>query len=151
MWPTPHPAPLGPYTPPTNQQVYLKTPLSPVNQQVSWCILRARLSLGYKNRHTHRLRVVSPSSSASCPTVLIAFLFSINSSFFSPQYKSRNSSDPCAQTMTVCFGVFLEYAVDVHWRTGGQALNRDFILISHFSFFKSMDWIRNRIQVRLLI
>ena len=36
---TPHPAPIGPYMPPTNQQVYRKTPLSPTNQQVSRCIL----------------------------------------------------------------------------------------------------------------
>ena len=60
MWPTPHPTPIGPFSPPSNQQVYLKTPLSPTNRQVSGCILKPLPSLGYKNRHDHVPGVDSP-------------------------------------------------------------------------------------------
>ena len=49
MWPTPHPTPTGSHMTSTNQQVHCKTPLSPTSQQVSRCILRPLLSLGYKN------------------------------------------------------------------------------------------------------
>ena len=75
MWPTPHPTPLGPYSPPTNQQVYLKTPLPhPTNQQVSSGMARPLLSLGYTDRHDHTLEVISPSSSGSCPAALVMSL-----------------------------------------------------------------------------
>ena len=80
MCPTPHPTSIGPYTPPTNQQVYHKTPLSPTNQQVSRCIVRLP-SLGYKNRHDQALSISSLRSSGSCPAMPAAPLFSINSSF----------------------------------------------------------------------
>ena len=60
------------------------------------------LSLGYKIRHDQAARVGSPYSPGSLPAGLVVLLFSINSSFFSPHCKSRNSSsDPHAQTMTI--------------------------------------------------
>ena len=101
MWPTPHPPSIyGPYKPPTNQQVYHKTPLPPI-QQINRCNERPLLSLGYKNRRDHMLIVGSPCSSGTRPPAPAAFLFSINyffsispcsiSSFFAPQYESRNS------------------------------------------------------------
>ena len=52
-WPTPHTTPIGALYAPTNQQVYLKTPVFPINQRVSRCILRPLLSPGYKNTHDH--------------------------------------------------------------------------------------------------
>ena len=88
MWPTSHPAPIGALQAPTNHQVYPKTPLSPTSQQVSRCIIRPLLSLGYKNRHDHAPGVGSPRSSGSCPAMLAAPLISINSSFTSPCYES---------------------------------------------------------------
>ena len=74
----------GRYIPPSpsNQQVNPKTLLSPTNQQVSRCISRPLLSLGYKNRHDHVLTVSSPWLSGSHPVAWAAFLVSINSSFF---------------------------------------------------------------------
>ena len=43
----------GPCKPPTNQQVYHKTPSFPSQSADQWGILRPLLSLGYKNRHDH--------------------------------------------------------------------------------------------------
>ena len=100
MWPTPHPTPLGPFSPPSNQQVYLKTPLSPTSRQVSGCILKPLPSLGYKNRHDHVPGVDSPWLSGSRSTEL-ASLISINTSFFSTHYAGKFfSSDPHEQTTT---------------------------------------------------
>ena len=90
MWPTPHPAPTGDlYTPnqSAGQQVYRKTSL---------------LSLGYKNRHDHVLRVDSPWLPESHPAVPAASLISINSSFPSVHHAGKimdrdyrkTSSDP---------------------------------------------------------
>ena len=64
----------GPYTPPSKQQVCR-------------CIARALLSLGYKNRHEHRIS--SPWLSGSYAAVLAASLISINSSFSSPRYAGK--------------------------------------------------------------
>lgn len=41
----------------------------------------------------------------------------------------------------VCFGIFLEFSVDVSWRAGGQAHSRNFILSPHFSYFQCINWI----------
>ena len=88
MWPTPHPTPIG-------------GPLSPTHQQVSRCILRPLLSLGYKNRHNHTPRVSSPCSAESRPTGLTLSLASINLPFLHLALSLENSfSDLCAQTMT---------------------------------------------------
>ena len=83
--------------------MYRKTPLSPNNQQVSRGIIRPLLSLGYKNRHDHMLRVGSPRLPGSHPAALAASLISINSSFFSPHYAKNSSSNPHAQTITLSF------------------------------------------------
>ena len=91
--------PYTPHTHPTNQQVYHETSLSPTNEQVSRCIARPLLSLGYKNIHDNTTRVGSPWLSGSHPAVLAESLISINSSFSSPHYVSGNSSsDPHAWT-----------------------------------------------------
>ena len=93
-WPTPSYPLLGkvcsplltlplesPYAPPTSQQVYFRTSLSPTNQQVSRCILRLLFSLGHKNRHDYALIVGSPWLLGSRPAVPPASLISINSTF----------------------------------------------------------------------
>ena len=73
MRPTPHPTPMGALYTPTNRQVYPKTPLSPTNKQVSRCIVRPRLSPGYKKQtgscplHWQRLSLLTISSFFSLP------------------------------------------------------------------------------------
>ena len=90
VWPTSHlPATGVLYVPPTNQQVYCKTLLSPINQQVSRCIRRPLLSLGSKKRHDHRPRVDSSWSLCCCPTLPAAPLISTNCSFSSPHYAGK--------------------------------------------------------------
>ena len=91
--------------PPTNKQVYWKTPSFPnqsTGQQVyGKTSLLAPLSLGYKNSHDHAPGVSSPWLSGSWPTVLTASLASINLSFLHLALNLENSfSDPNAQTMT---------------------------------------------------
>ena len=87
MFLTPHPTPIGPYMPPANQQVYLKTPLSPTNQQFSRCILRPLFSPGYKNRHKRMLR--DSLIIRKCSHCAAVSLISINSSFSSPPYAGK--------------------------------------------------------------
>ena len=84
----------------TNQQVYLKTPLSPTNKQVSRCIARPLFSLGYKNSHDHLPWVGSPWSSGNRPAELASFI-SINSSFSSPCYAGKFFSNPRAWNKTI--------------------------------------------------
>ena len=60
--------------------MYPKTPLPPKSQQISRCITKpSSLSLGYKNRQDHMLRVSPLWLSGNCPTVIAASLISINS------------------------------------------------------------------------
>ena len=81
--------------PPTNQQVYQKTPLSPTNPQVSRCILRPALSMGCKNRQDHVLR---RSSHCACS------ISNLHKSFFLLNMASLQSSCPHPHACTTTTG-----------------------------------------------
>ena len=117
----------GTYTPPTNQQVFHKTPRCPTNRQVSRCILTPLLSLGCKNRHDHVCLgrpslVIRKLSCCACSISYLNKLYflsmatcSINSSLFSPQQRGvwKFFSDPRAQTPPPHF--HLAFCLDMGW------------------------------------
>ena len=59
-WRTPHPTPIGALYTPNQPANALQDPSLPTKQQVSRCILRPLLSLGYQHRLNHKPQVSSP-------------------------------------------------------------------------------------------
>ena len=69
--PAPQPAPIEALYAPSNQKVYHKTPLSPINQNVSRFIMRPLFSLDYSMRHDSMFIVGFLWLTGSHPTVLV--------------------------------------------------------------------------------
>ena len=91
VWSTCHPAlHIGPYTPPTNQQMYSMIPFYPTNQQVSWCIHETSPLWAIKTDKTVCLTHLSLLS-GSQPAVLTKSLASINLSFLHVALNLENS------------------------------------------------------------
>lgn len=85
MWPTPHPAPIGPYRPSTSKCTIRN------HQQVRRCIVRLLLSLGIKTDRTTQSGSVLPECREAIP-LHEQHLISVNLSFFSPRYESGKES-----------------------------------------------------------
>jgi len=118
MWPAPH----SHYMLPTNQQMYPKTPLFPINQQISRCILRPLLSpWTIKTDMTMHSELALPDhqklahcvNSISCLNKLVfsSLCTEPGKFFFQPVYMDHKTMPPPPQKKVMQLILHLEYSI----------------------------------------